>query len=678
MSGRSSLDPFRKGLALIHYKITYAQNREDLVLDTLLRSVAVGFYVDVGANHPFNDSVTKLFYDKGWCGINVEPHEHLIRELRAQRPRDINIQAGVSSQPGTMRLFTHSSDGLSTFSTELREMYLAQGAAQSGYLESSVEVVTLSDILRKHRPTGDIHFLKLDVEGLELEVLLGGSWLVFRPWVICLERGLNSARTAAINTYLGAWSYFPAFFDGLNDFYVANERRQLWDEFSYVHVAIGGGTPVHASIVPHLSTSATASVAQPTPPQGMQLSELLALDGEDFVRAAYATVLNRPVDPSGLTHFLDELNAGVSKVSILWRLSRSTEGRQRGATLNGLRLAKLREGLQPGSRRATKEARARQQASERPSEFHSKFGGLWIDRKDFPEQLAKRTENGKLPAHLAPALRDFERNGFVVLERAVPEDELARFEKLISAGFREGHPALLAQNPAETSTHAPMAGMHRRGVRIVDCYAALPAALDVLSAPRLVEFLELLFEERPKLFQSLSFDMGSEQGLHQDTGYVVVNRPLELVGCWIALEDVRPGSGELMYLVGSHRLPDFAFSGGRKHPGGQEGVDDHTAWLTWVAEESRRRGYPLQHFLAKRGDILLWHADLAHGGAPITDPSSTRKSLVGHFCPSSAKPTYTEQAPARATTLTHRGIEYCSWHYELAPPSGAQLRNARG
>lgn len=671
---------------MIHYKVTYAQNREDLVLEQILRTVAVGFYVDVGANHPVTDSVTRLFYDKGWCGINVEPQEHLIQELRAQRPRDINLQVGVSSQPGTMRLFTHACDGLSTFSAELREMYLAQGAAK--YLERSVEVMTLTEILRKHRPAGDIHFMKLDVEGLELEVLLGGNWFQFRPWVLCLERGINQPRTTAINAFLSAWSYFHAFFDGINDFYVANERRQLWDEFSYAHVILAG-IPVHASIAPYLSNAAAAAPPAPEPPRPpepvamprtLSLQEILALDGEEFVRAAYAAVLNRATDRDGLTNYVAELNAGVSKISILWRLHRSTEGRQQGAVLSGLRLAKLREDFKLASpRRTSKQAPAGHAAAEPRSDFHSRFGGLWIDRKDFSEQLAKRIGNGKVPERLATAVREFERNGFVVLNRAVPEDELARYEQRISAGFSEGHPALLAQNPGDSTTRPPTKGMNPRGVRIVDCYAALPEALDVLSAPRLVEFLELLFEERPKLFQSLSFHTGSEQPLHQDTAYVVVNRPMELVGCWIALEDVRAGSGELQYRVGSHRLPDYPFAHGRKHlRETEDGTTEHAAWLTWLAEESERRGYPLQSFFARRGDILLWHADLAHGGAPIADPGSTRKSLVGHFCPRSVLPLYVEHIPARAATLEHCGIEYCSWHYELIPTSGERFRNAGG
>ena len=70
----------------------------------------------------------------------------------------------------------------------------------------------------------------------------------------------------------------------------------------------------------------------------------------------------------------------------------------------------------------------------------------------------------------------------------------------------------------------------------------------------------MIFDDSPLLFQSLSFEKGSQQGMHQDTAYIVVDSPLELAASWIALQDVEPGSGELMYYEGSHRLPEYLSS----------------------------------------------------------------------------------------------------------------------
>ena len=91
------------------YRIYYSQNRENLILDGILRNVSEGYYVDVGANHPVMNSVTKIFYDKGWSGINIEPNELLYHELCVQRPRDINVNSGVSSQPGQLKFRSYDS-----------------------------------------------------------------------------------------------------------------------------------------------------------------------------------------------------------------------------------------------------------------------------------------------------------------------------------------------------------------------------------------------------------------------------------------------------------------------------------------------------------------------------------------------------------------------------------------
>ncbi len=66
--------------------ISYAQNQEDVLLNRVFQGLSDGFYIDVGANDPVVDSVTKLFYDRGWTGINVEPDENCWRRLERSAP----------------------------------------------------------------------------------------------------------------------------------------------------------------------------------------------------------------------------------------------------------------------------------------------------------------------------------------------------------------------------------------------------------------------------------------------------------------------------------------------------------------------------------------------------------------------------------------------------------------
>lgn len=71
--------------------ISYAQNFEDVRLWRALKQFEHGFYIDVGANDPSHDSVTKTFYDHGWEGINVEPMQNYYDSLCQQRPRDTTV-----------------------------------------------------------------------------------------------------------------------------------------------------------------------------------------------------------------------------------------------------------------------------------------------------------------------------------------------------------------------------------------------------------------------------------------------------------------------------------------------------------------------------------------------------------------------------------------------------------
>ena len=199
------------------------------------------------------------------------------------------------------------------------------------------------------------------------------------------------------------------------------------------------------------------------------------------------------------------------------------------------------------------------------SQFHSQFGGLWIDRHDWRDELSRRRASGAITRNERTLLQAFVTNGYVILKRAAPPGSVEAFQVEIERAFRAGMPELLYQSHQDRTTKPLIDAVDRLGTRVVDSYTVLPQALRLFTSPALIRFLTILFDTAPLLFQSLSFDQGSQQGLHQDTAYVVVDQPLELAACWIALEDVKLGSGELIYLPGSHRYPDYDFGRGKKH-----------------------------------------------------------------------------------------------------------------
>jgi FkbM family methyltransferase len=206
--------------------ISYAQNLEDVMLWRALRQVGTGFYIDVGANDPTEDSVTRGFYDLGWSGINIEPLEKHFEDLVAARPRDVNLRLALGRQNGQLVVHETTVRGTAT----ARETFAAQYRASGKWLRTvSVPMQTLASVCEEH-VTAEIHFLKIDVEGYEREVLEGADFRRYRPWVLVIEAiepsGGHDAFTEWEPIVLQA-GYRFAYFDGLNRFYVARERAEL-------------------------------------------------------------------------------------------------------------------------------------------------------------------------------------------------------------------------------------------------------------------------------------------------------------------------------------------------------------------------------------------------------------------------------------------------------------------
>ncbi len=203
--------------------ISYAQNFEDVLLWRALGTVERGFYIDVGAQHPDADSVTRAFYDRGWTGVNVEPLLAEAARIRAARPRDVTLQLALGAEAGEAVLHALDGTGLSTL-----DPAIAAGHARTRAVrEVVVPVRTLAEVCRLYAPA-DIHFLKIDVEGAERAVLQGADFQAFRPWIILAEATAPDSTTpthAEWEPLLLDAEYRFVWFDGLNRYYVASERH---------------------------------------------------------------------------------------------------------------------------------------------------------------------------------------------------------------------------------------------------------------------------------------------------------------------------------------------------------------------------------------------------------------------------------------------------------------------
>ena len=166
---------------------TFSQYGEDIILSGILIRDEInlkdgGFYLDVGAHHPVRFSNTKLFYDYGWNGINIDPNERTSEIFQKAVPRDINLEMAIGEKIGEQEFFKYDESALNSFKNRDKELI------DTPYLKSGSKMVattTLEEIMINHLK-GELptpNFLDIDVEGLELEVLsitgLNLNFLIF-------------------------------------------------------------------------------------------------------------------------------------------------------------------------------------------------------------------------------------------------------------------------------------------------------------------------------------------------------------------------------------------------------------------------------------------------------------------------------------------------------------------
>ena len=249
------------------------------------------------------------------------------------------------------------------------------------------------------------------------------------------------------------------------------------------------------------------------------------------------------------------------------------------------------------------------------------FGGKhdpdipWLDQPGAIERLEQHSQFHALDAEMQSKIRQFVTDGYLVLENYFPESATtalnAEVDRLLDSG--------------KTS-------FNYTGRKIFNLPAQSEVAASFYQHPQLLEYLSFLLGKPALPFQSMNFTVGSEQRAHSDSIHMMTEPPGYLIATWIALEDCSEENGPLFYYPGSHRLPIIT----------TEHYDSGNTFFT-IGENSNRRyedkiaeviasnNFQKRLFLAKRGDVLIWHANLLHGGMPITRPGATRKSMVCHY-----------------------------------------------
>lgn len=274
--------------------------------------------------------------------------------------------------------------------------------------------------------------------------------------------------------------------------------------------------------------------------------------------------------------------------------------------------------------------------ADAPALFRSRFGGLWVDRGDALSVLARKVRDGDISEGEAGPIRHYIAHGYAVFPGAVDAALVDEYLEFFEDAWDQPPAGIYAHSGGEV---VPLSRkLHDRVAKVSDLHYYFPRASRIIYPAPVLRFLAQIYERPPVVFQSMSMRKGSEESLHIDTGPLTLTEPLGLAASWIALEDVKAGSGEFQFVPGSHALPEILNNGVSKGHNGDMGA--YYQVLQSTLRECEARGLKTEYFMAKKGDVLIWHADLMHGGAKIADPGLTRKSLICHFMPLGAMPTF--------------------------------------
>lgn len=210
--------------------VSFAQNAEDVLLFRAFRHLEQGYYIDIGANHPVEDSVTKAFYDRGWRGVNVEPVAFWFNQLEEARAKDLNFQIAISDRDEFLEFFEVEETGLSTLDPDRAAECIEQGYS---VMPKKVACWTLAHLFERIG-SSDVHFLKIDVEGAEAQVIRSGDWNKHRPWIVLVEStrpNTNCSEHESWEPVLIGADYQFIWFDGVNRYYLAQEHSGLAEAF---------------------------------------------------------------------------------------------------------------------------------------------------------------------------------------------------------------------------------------------------------------------------------------------------------------------------------------------------------------------------------------------------------------------------------------------------------------
>lgn len=238
----------------------------------------------------------------------------------------------------------------------------------------------------------------------------------------------------------------------------------------------------------------------------------------------------------------------------------------------------------------------------------------WLDNDNASELLQKHPAFGEFTAEIQQQMLQWPENGYMILQ--------GKFKDLADKINAEVDRIIANKELDFDYTNS----------RVMNAWTRSAIISSVMNDKELRKVLGFVLGKEVIPFQTISFLKGSEQETHSDFIHMTTEPKGFLIAAWIALEDIGPDQGPLHYYPGSHKLP-YVLGDSFEHSSNAWVVGDdlYGNFEKKIAEEVKASGIPKEIFHAKKGDVLIWHANLLHGGEEVKDKNSSRKSLVVHY-----------------------------------------------
>lgn len=239
----------------------------------------------------------------------------------------------------------------------------------------------------------------------------------------------------------------------------------------------------------------------------------------------------------------------------------------------------------------------------------------WLDHKEAPADFESKLKSQNFSESQQEKISNWKKNGYMIFEKYFSDEQTDSINKEIER--------LLADKKSNINDFNKIMFANRQSEIIK------AITLD----KRINNILSFILGKEVIPFQTINFITGSEQRTHSDSIHMTTYPLGYLIAIWIALEDIGLEQGPLSYYPGSHTL-DYILNKDYDKGGSALKIGDDKHYSSYedkIAEIAKKSGIEKQIFTAKKGDVLIWHANLLHGGEPIKNPTTTRKSMVVHY-----------------------------------------------